>query len=77
VQLFTSLMLDGSRVVLQLVDVLVKATVLLLQLLRLNLQLASLFAFVNEGSESVVAEDDPVSHHDSEHTCTERRHLAA
>jgi hypothetical protein len=77
VQLFTGLVLDGSRIVLKLIDVLVKAAVLLLQLLRLDLQLASLLTLVGKGRESVVAEDNAVSHQDSERACTEGRHLAA
>lgn len=77
VQLFTGLMFDRSGIVLKLVDVLAKVAVLLLQTLHLDLQLARLFAFVGEGSKSVVPEDDAVSHHHREHTCTEGRHLAA
>ena len=77
VQLFTGLMLNGSGVALKLVNVLAKVPVLLLQPLHLDLEFACLFAFMREGCESVVSEDDAVSHHYREHACTEGRHLAA
>ena len=76
-QLFAGLMLDGRRVVLKLVNVLAQTAVLLFQLLRLDLQFARFFAFVGKGCESVMTEDNTVSHHNGEYTCTEGRHLAA
>jgi hypothetical protein len=76
-EFFTRLMLYRGGIVLQLVNVVAEVTVLLLQLLRLDLQLASFLTFVGESGESVMTKDDAIPHHDRQYTCTEGRHLAA
>lgn len=65
-ELLACFVLDGVRVVLQMIDVLVKALVLLLKLLHLLLECFGLFALVGEGGEAVMAEDDAVGHNQGE-----------
>ena len=63
VQLFTGLMFNRVGIALQMIDVFVQALVLLLQLLRLELQHLRFSALVGERGQTVMAEDDAVGHH--------------
>ena len=76
VQLFARLVFDGRRIVLELVNMLAQATVLLLQPLHLDLQLTRLFPLVGKRRKSVVAEDHAISHYHGQHARTQGRHLA-
>lgn len=77
VQLLARLMLDGRRIVLQLVDVIAQAAVLRLELLHLDLQFARFLALIQEGGHTVVAEDNAISHYNRERRRAERGQLPA
>jgi hypothetical protein len=69
-------MLDGSRIVLELVNVILEAAVFRLELLHLALQLACFRALIEERGNSVVTEDHAVTHQDGEDTGTKGGQLS-
>ena len=77
VQLFARLMLDRSRIVLQLIDMLLQAAVLCLELLHLDLKLARFLALIEEGRDPVVSEDHAVAHQDGKTASAKGGQLAA
>jgi hypothetical protein len=75
-QLFACLMFNGGRVVLQLIDVILEAAVLRLELLHLDLQLARFLTLIKEGCHTVVTEDHAVAHQDGQESGTKGGQLS-
>ena len=76
-QFLASLVLDRVGITLQVGDVLVQAVVLLLKLLHLPLEHLCFFTLVCEGSETVMAEDDAIGHHERQGGGRDRGSTAA
>jgi len=76
VEFFAGLVLDGTGVVLQALDMTAQAIIFNLELLHLLLQCALFLLFVHEHRDAVVAKKDAVSHHQRQCADTRGRGFA-